>query len=132
LSTKYPDGDTGKVDTANAMLAGLKTQLRLTEEQITGGDGYPVALVITQFPDTDNSFALQASVSGKAPLFDVSYGIGEGAYNRPTAAEVQKMVQENAAQLNGHGTNQSHFLGVLNPGYLVSDGLHDSSFHSRN
>jgi len=108
-----------KLSDANGRLIDLKGQLRFTEDQITGGNGFPIAIIFPQFPDQDGSFPLQVSVQGHAPLFDVTYSISEGAYKRPSPEEVGRLIANGIATIYGHGPSSEKHLGLLDPDLIV-------------
>jgi hypothetical protein len=88
-------------------------------EQITGGDGFPLATIIPQMPD-DGNFNLMVSVQGKGQLSNVSFDIAEGVYKPPTPEELKKIIKHASDMVNGHVTTPSsaRALGNLAPGYI--------------
>jgi hypothetical protein len=109
----------GQLAAANAKLGALEKLVQLTEDQITGGNGFPLAIILWDFPDKDGSFPLQVTVQGNAPLNDMNYSVTEGLYKRPSLQEVQQMTQQSIAIIYGHSSSPEKYFGLLNPHVLV-------------
>ena len=107
-----------RLELSNAKLEALSREDEMTQDQITGGNGFPVAFILAALPD-NGAFPLRAIVHGKAPLFEVSYRVMVGAYKRPAPDELPKIAQEAIDQANGHGENPAHYLGTLDTGESV-------------
>ena len=118
-----------QLETSNAKIEGLELQLRATEDQISGGSGFPIATVSTAFPINDGGYSLWTMPSGKAPVYDVSYNVTEGAYKQPTPEEFQKLMEQAKRVASGEITNSSHFIGTLLPQRIVPMGyiIHPST-----
>lgn len=104
-----------KLQLAGTQLKDLKGDLKRTQDQITGGSGFPIAFITALNPDTDGSFPLWVRVHGEAPLLDVSYRIMEGEYKPPTPQEFQNMQSDAQAAFTGHSHDVVPAIGVLPP-----------------
>ena len=105
----------GQLAVAHAKLRDLEKLVKLTQDQITGGDGFPVAMILWDFPDKDGAFPLQVFVDGKAPLNDVTYSISEGAYKRPAVQDLEKLTEQSISIIYGHTPSPEKYIGMLNP-----------------
>jgi len=105
----------GQLAVANTKLGDLEKLMKFTQDQITGGDGFPVAMILWSFPDKDGSFPLQVFVNGKAPLNDVAYSVAEGAYRRPALKDLPKITEQSISIIYGHTPSPEKYIGMLNP-----------------
>jgi hypothetical protein len=106
-----------KLELANVNLQ--LAELKKTQDQITGGKGFPIAMIMPFNPDSDGSFPLWVMVSGEAPLSDVSFKVIEGAYKAPTPEEFARIQADEKALLTGHRGDDMTPLGVLAAHKLV-------------
>jgi hypothetical protein len=113
LNTRLALADT-RLQLANTNLDALKKQANTTQDQITGGRGFPVVTILTQFPD-NGSFPLWAIPHGDAPLSDVSYKVIEGPAKTPTPEDLKQL----EAFLTGNASDQMHFIGELVPRRMI-------------
>jgi hypothetical protein len=97
-NTKLELADT-KLQLAGTQLKDLKGDLKKTQDQITGGSGFPVAMIMALIPDTDSSFPLWVIPYGDAPLFDVSFKLMEGPVKEPTPEELKRIQEQGIAFL---------------------------------
>jgi hypothetical protein len=109
----------GQLAVANAKLSDLGKLVQFTQDQITGGNGFPVALILWDFPDKDGSFPLQVSVDGKATLNDVTYSVSEGEYKRPAVQDLAKLTEQSISIIYGHTPSPEKYIGVLNPRMII-------------
>lgn len=110
-----------KLQLAGTQLKDLKGDLKKTQDQITGGSGFPVAMILALVPDVDGSFPLWVSPYGDAPMFDVYFKLIEGPVKQPTPEEMAKIQQQGIAFLTGHGDggNTEISIGTLEPRIIV-------------
>lgn len=108
-----------KLELATNELKTIKEESKRTQDQITGGSGFPVVDIMALQPDTDASFPLWVIPHGDAPMFDVSYNVMEGAFKPPTPEELEKMMADAKALVTGHGGDSMKHIGTLEPHIIV-------------
>ncbi len=98
---------------SEAKLEGLQAENQLIQDQLTGGKALPLMTIFPQFPSVDNSFPLVLTVLGQAPLYDLSYHVGEEPNKIRTPEELQKIATE-----AGRNLSTGSFPGLINVGTI--------------
>ena len=108
-----------KLETSNVKIEGMKELLAATQDQITGGKGFPIAIVTTVVQAEGGGYPLWVMPSGDTPLYDVNFNVIEGAYHPPTQEERTKMEEQANKLASGDLRNYRRTLGQLDPKQLV-------------